>query len=153
MPLINLIHEQRQATRNNERKERMALAGLIATAVVCAGAWGSIWFAGENTKNEAAELQAQVDKLKPIKQAIQANKPQEELAPQIAGEHLYYIRQTIKKKEEINEIVCVKLPETVRPAKTTMVTGKIVSSQNNAPLKACLTFSTIWLGVKFDLTK
>ncbi|MCC6686128.1 MAG: PilN domain-containing protein [Fimbriimonadaceae bacterium] len=85
MPLINLIHEQRQATRNNERKERMALAGLIATAVVCAGAWGSIWFAGENTKNEAAELQAQVDKLKPIKQAIQASEMQfNALSPRLA---------------------------------------------------------------------
>ncbi|MCC7101625.1 MAG: PilN domain-containing protein [Fimbriimonadaceae bacterium] len=85
MPLINLIHEQRQATRNNERKERMALAGLIATAVVSAGAWGTIWFAGENTKNEAAELQAQVDKLKPIKQAIQASEMQfNALSPRLA---------------------------------------------------------------------
>lgn len=85
MPLINLIHEQRQAARTNERKERIAVAGLIGSAVLSAGAWGAIWFQGENAKNEVAELQAQVDKQKPIQQAIQASEMQfNALSPRLA---------------------------------------------------------------------
>ena len=85
MPLINLIHEQRQALRANERKGRIALAGLLASAVVSAGAWGTIWFQSGGAKHEASSLQAEVDKLKPIQQAIQASEIQfNSLSPRLA---------------------------------------------------------------------
>ena len=76
MPFINLIHEQRQAVRAQERKTKIALLGLIGAVVVGTGAWGVIWLQSESARGESAMLQAQVDKMEPILKAIEASEMQ-----------------------------------------------------------------------------
>lgn len=76
MPVINLIHEQRQAIRTQQRKTKMAGLGFVASLVVAAGAWGVVFMQTESAKAVASDLQAQVDKMEPVLKAIQASEMQ-----------------------------------------------------------------------------
>ncbi len=76
MPFINLIHEQRQAIRLQERKTKFAMIGLITSLAVSTSAWGLIWLQSEGAKGESQVLQAQVDKMEPVLKAIEASEMQ-----------------------------------------------------------------------------
>ncbi len=76
MPLINLIHEQRLAKQRSERKNKLAMFGFVGSLLVGFGMYSVILLQTEATKGHAASLKAQVDKMEPVRQAIEATELQ-----------------------------------------------------------------------------
>lgn len=76
MPIINLIHEQQLAVRKAERKTKAAMANFGGTLALGFLAWGVLWSQTEATRGQQADLQAQLNKMKPVLEAIEASEMQ-----------------------------------------------------------------------------
>jgi len=59
--------------------------------------------------------------------------------PQIAGEHLYFLKTTIDRKEELKQIFRVKTPAQAKHAETINSKGVIVDLESQQPIDATLT--------------
>lgn len=66
MPNINLILEQRQAVKRDERKARAFFLCFAASAVVSLIGVGALLFMTEQVKGEEAQLKANAQKIQPV---------------------------------------------------------------------------------------
>lgn len=73
MPLINLIQEQRLASRRNEQKSRALFMTFAATLVASVGAFGFLLFETESSRAEEARLKEQLKKNAPMMKQIEDN--------------------------------------------------------------------------------
>lgn len=61
------------------------------------------------------------------------------IAPQIVGNYVYFLRKYTEKREEFSKIYRIKIPDQVRPIKTVTSKGRIVALADQKPLDAQLT--------------
>jgi Tfp pilus assembly protein PilN len=76
MPLINLIHEQRMATRREDRKVAGLMLGFGGSLVLSTLVWGALFLSAQNLDQERIALQAEVDKVKPTIKLIESSEHQ-----------------------------------------------------------------------------
>lgn len=76
MPLINLIEEQRLGSRQDDRRARLFLFGLVGAFVVIGGAFGWLMLETDTLSGKEAKLLKQVNEAAPIMAEIESNKKQ-----------------------------------------------------------------------------
>lgn len=76
MPLINLIHEQRLASRREDRKVAGLMLGFGGSLVLSTIVWGALFLSAQNLDRERISLQAEVDKVKPTIKMIESSEKQ-----------------------------------------------------------------------------
>lgn len=85
MPLINLIHEQRLATRRSERKSQVLFLAFVGVMLTAAGGFVLGTYEADRLHDEEASLQAQIDRAKPLLAQTEANQRQRsELMPRLS---------------------------------------------------------------------
>jgi len=86
MPHINLIQEQRSQARRNETKARGGFFAFVAITSLSAAAYGALFLQVDSLTSKQAKLQAELQKLEPIKKQIESNKAiAAELQPRLAS--------------------------------------------------------------------
>lgn len=70
MPFINLIEEQRIAEKREQAQSRTALMVLSSVCALGAVGCGFMWLAIEGLDSEAAALQKEADKVRPLQEQI-----------------------------------------------------------------------------------
>ena len=84
MPYINLIQEQRAVARRNEIRTRAGFFAFIGIGFVSVMGYGALYLKGQDLKSQEASLQAELQRLEPIKKQIESNKKVEsELQPRL----------------------------------------------------------------------
>jgi Tfp pilus assembly protein PilN len=81
MPLINLIQEQRLATKRVRRKARVLFFTFVATSVAATGSFGTLLFFSESLQAEQVRLQTQFSKLEPL---VEETRQKEELYSELS---------------------------------------------------------------------
>jgi Tfp pilus assembly protein PilN len=86
MPYINLIQEQRSAARRSEVRARASFFGFVGVSLVSVMTYGSLFLRNDSLKSTEARLQADLQKLEPIKKKIEDNaKLAKELEPRLTS--------------------------------------------------------------------
>jgi Tfp pilus assembly protein PilN len=84
MPLINLIQEQRLATKRAERKARAFFLGFACCTVASIGSYGFVAFQSETLEHQASKLRAERQRNEPLMKQIEENvKMYGELSPRL----------------------------------------------------------------------
>lgn len=84
MPLINLIQEQRLATKRSERQARSYFFAFVGVAAMSSVGYLGLLLETESMQSQESKLNAQLQRLRPLTTQIEANEKQYgELSPRI----------------------------------------------------------------------
>jgi Tfp pilus assembly protein PilN len=86
MPNINLIQEQRAISRKNELRARIGFFSFVGITFISVGAYAILFLEADAQRAREASLQAELQRLEPIKKQIEVNRGIEsELQPRLAS--------------------------------------------------------------------
>jgi Tfp pilus assembly protein PilN len=86
MPLVNLIFEQRQFLKQQERKARMLLLGATGAAVLGVGINGILLLQGEGIRSDIAKTKQQLTRIQPIVREIETvSRQMSEMEPRLVS--------------------------------------------------------------------
>lgn len=74
MPVLNLIHEKRQAIRRDEKKAKMFFIAFAAISSVSTLAFMGLQLDVANTRGAQVAVQKKIDRTKPLQKQIEQNK-------------------------------------------------------------------------------
>lgn len=85
MPLINLIHEQRVAVRQRERRARTFFFTFVGVTVISVGAFGMLYLETESLRGDVASASRKLTRLQPVLNAIDEHEQEmRSMAPRLA---------------------------------------------------------------------